>query len=248
MKNTHKLCGAALLAVIGFAVAAPSATQADTSVKGDGIVEFEKGTTKPVTPPDTDGPVLPYPPANPDPSDLKIVAVTPLDFEKHAILADGSSQDYDVKAFNDANFGDMENFVEFIDNRVDGTDNTYKIEAEMTQQFTQGSSVLTGSTLTYKNVRVATNGTDGENALAPLGVEATPDALELNQKVLFLNHTDATSGRGFGQYKLAFGKRDIAADAEGSAQKSVTLTVPGTVAKKVGVYKAEITWSITAAP
>ncbi|WP_086351138.1 WxL domain-containing protein [Candidatus Enterococcus clewellii] len=244
MKNTHKLCGAALLAVIGFAVAAPSATQADW--KGDGIVEFEKDTTPDtITPPDTDGPVLPYPPVNPDPADLKIVAVTPLDFEKHAILTDGSDQTYTVKAFNDAAFGDMENFVEFKDVRsVD--ENTYKIEAELTTQFANGSSVLTGSSIKYNNVRVSTNGSAGANALAPEGVVTSPAALELGNKVTFLDNTSTT--KGFGQYKLAFGQRGLAATDAGSPEQSVKLNVLGTNAKKVGTYKAEITWSITAAP
>lgn len=248
MKNTHKLCGAALLAVIGFAVAAPSATKADTSVTEKGIVEFEKDTTKDtITPPDTDGPVLPYPPVNPDPADMKIVAVTPLNFEKHAILTDGSSQPYNVKAFNDASFGDMENFVEFKDVRsLD--ENTYIIEAEMTKQFKKGNSELTGSTIKYNNVRVSHNNSAGAIALAPENVVANPPALELNQKVTFLSHTDGTTGKGFGQYKLAFGNRSVAAGQVGSPQQSVVLTVPGTVAKQVGTYTAEITWSITAAP
>ncbi|ALS36325.1 hypothetical protein ABID30_002546 [Enterococcus rotai] len=253
MKNTHKICGAALLAVIGLGLALPGATKAaeSDSFAGEGNVEFQKDTTPDtITPPDTDGPVLPYPPVNPSTADMKIVGITPLDFEKHDILTDGSSPTYEAKPFNDATFGDMENFVDFKDVRST-TDHTYKIYGKLSTQFAHANgSQLKGAFITFANTRVASNGTANAEALKPVGAVTTPvklepaaDGLAAGENTLFLDNTDAT--KGFGQYKLAFGNRATSVE---NIRESVKLTVPGDNMLSVGKYTAEITWTISDTP
>uniref|UniRef100_UPI002AA756DD WxL domain-containing protein n=1 Tax=uncultured Enterococcus sp. TaxID=167972 RepID=UPI002AA756DD len=210
MKNTHKLSAALLVAVAGAAIVVPSATKAEQSDwKTEGVVEFEKDTSLPTVVEPDGTTVIPEISVNPEATnEMAIVAATPLDFEKHAILSDGSDQTYNVKPYG-SSVGTYEHFVDFKDVRSTST-RQYFIYGELTDQFTHATeaSTLNGATITYSNMRIA--GADTAASLANMpsetGLAAGKTAtLSLNNQELFYSMTDAT--KGYGQYKVAFGNR-----------------------------------------
>ncbi|MBL1226622.1 WxL domain-containing protein [Enterococcus sp. BWR-S5] len=253
MKNTHKLSAALLVAVAGAAIVVPSATKAEQSDwKTEGVVEFEKDTSLPTVKEPDGTTVIPEISVNPGATnELAIVAATPLDFEKHAILSDGSSEPYNVKPYG-SSVGTYEHFVDFKDVRSTTT-RQYHIFGKLSKQFTHndpsatGNATLAGATITYSNLRIAGDGRDTTTDLnmpEDSGfVKGKSITLAEGQQELFYSMTNAA--RGYGQYKIAFGNR---ANGEDEIRKSVQLAVPGDVVKFKGQYTAEITWTIADTP
>ena len=250
MKYTQKVASAALLAVIGLGLALPTVTKAapgDTT--GKGKINFtQDNSTNPsnVEPGESTGQEITEPTQNTEANALKIVSVTDMDFDTHAIVANDSDKSYDATAFEttyeDGTKAVMPHFVRFQDVRADGDTNYYTVSAELTKQFTNGARVLDGATIAYKNVSLVT----GTNmATLPdttaAGTLEQAFSLALNQKETVL--TNKQEGKGYGVFELMFGDKD-ATKADPTSYDAVTLNIPGTNVLKTGDYQAEITWSI----
>lgn len=244
MKLSHKLCGAALVAAAGLALALPNATKAadPDSFNGDGHIAFTSDTSGAPTitdPGSSDGSVI-TDPSIVNPGDFGMIFVTPLEFGNHGVTGLGSTTKWNAELYaankGNADEFDVQNFVSFQDFR-ESNNHAYTLKAEITTPFqtaATGGAELTGATITYKNLWLNNNGgaaelnpsVEGDQVLASTGGSAT-----------FINNTD-TTGVGYGQFDLSFG---TASDASGAS--SVELFIPTTTAKK-GDYKAVITWTL----
>ncbi|MBL1229910.1 WxL domain-containing protein [Enterococcus sp. BWB1-3] len=250
MKLSHKLCGAALVAAAGVALAAPNTTKAvDNAKTGTGHIEFtfDTGTSGviPTDPGVTDGTTITNLPSVTNPGEFGIIAITPLEFESHDVLTANTKRDYDASLFK-ANPGsteagteefDVQNFVKYQDLRTQ-ENHAYKLSATLTQQFTDTASgyALNGSSITYKNAHLTQTGSP----------ELTPDASELTTQGTiseatptfdFLSNT-GVDGKGYGQFELNFGDKT-------TGNESVTMNIPTSTAVGAGDYNAVITWTLS---
>lgn len=252
MKQAHKLVGISLIAAVALGMVVPSAVKAAPGdVTGKGKINFTQDTTtnpSNVEPGDSSGKEITEPTQNTEANPLKIVSVTDLDFNTHAILANDSDKSYDAKAFTTTYVADgttavMPHFIRFQDVRSDVDTNYYTISAEMTKQFTNGTRVLNGATIDYKNVSLVTGtNTATMPSTSVAGTLVPTFELKLNQKETIL--TNKQVNKGFGVFELMFGDK-AATKANPASYNSVTLNVPGTNVLKTGEYQSEITWSIT---
>ncbi|WP_207695852.1 hypothetical protein DOK67_0001431 [Enterococcus sp. DIV0212c] len=252
MKLTHKLCGAALLAVIGVAVAAPSATQALNKTRdGKADIEFTQNTEPDtsMTDPtgtrthDTGTDIVPEHVA-----EFGVIAVTPLNFDKKA--AKIGEQKYEALP-HVANRGnedeyEVENYVAIKDVRST-TNHTYKLSAALTKQFTatveETEVTLKAATLTYKNINVAaTLNPDLQPAedKKVFGADATniSELKEDGSSVPVYTNNDPNGGKG--RYEVTFGD-----DAKGTAGDSVSLFIPASVDVRNAAYNATVTWTLS---
>ncbi|MBP1046986.1 WxL domain-containing protein [Enterococcus sp. BWM-S5] len=249
-----KLCAAALIAVIGATAALPVAVSANqTSLDSTGTVTVGKGTIDPedpnsiVDPEDPDGPGIdPETPGvkpNPDIDDKGIIAVSDLNFGNIAIgttTANAAS----VALVDDAGVATGEtrgNIVSFGD--VTGTYTGYTIYGELTSQFTNGTTTLDASTITYTNPLLATSGT-GTIAAAPEAV------VVLSKDGGTKSFVKAANTEGSGLWTLEFGQSSTYTGSAATAtdNKSVTLDIPTSVASAMttGTYTATVTWTMGA--
>ncbi|MBO0472052.1 WxL domain-containing protein [Enterococcus sp. DIV0242_7C1] len=251
MKLTHKLCGAALLAVVGVAVAAPSATQAlEGTRNGTADIEFTKNTSEDTTMTDPTGTRPVDTGTDIDPThvdEFGIIAVTPLDFKAHAAVVGAQQYEAAPHVANKGNADEynVENYVAIKDVRST-VDHTYKLSAALTKQFTatvDGTDVtLAGATLTYKNIDVAAT--------------LNPDLQPANDKKVFGDGTGVqtiseTSGSlpvytntdpngGKGRYEVTFGD-----DEKGTDGNSVVIDIPASVDVRTAAYNATVTWTLS---
>ncbi|WP_321387520.1 WxL domain-containing protein [uncultured Enterococcus sp.] len=250
MKLTNKLCGAALLAVAGVAIAAPN-TKAVNNLEhsGDAYIEFTRNTDggpdTTITKPGTTDSTITNIPGVTDPGDFGIMAVTPLDFSSHEVVAGSiARREYFAEPF-EANKGNadaykVENFVKFRDNRST-LNRKYTLSARMTQEFTgdvDGTPVtLQGSILTFKNMQL--------KSIEPTHLQ--PQNPTINQGVQ-LALADGTSkpfvvnneaDRGAGNYELTFGTYD-----DGSAADAVKLDIDGQAQIFETKYTAKVLWTL----
>ncbi|MBM7689833.1 hypothetical protein BCR24_13155 [Enterococcus ureilyticus] len=251
MKLTHKLCGAALLTVIGVGLALPSVAKADGGdakvSSSTGKIKFKQdgtGTDIP-TPPETDGPEITQPPVNPDNGPLKVITIAPLDFGTNEVTTPtANGWEYYASTFkttekdNADNTIEMPNFVTFKDERADDLPNKYKLTAKATTFKNTAGKELKAATLTYDNIRLTTTGDAGQinpTAAAKTQVLATDGTTPTE----FVNQ-DADD-KGFGRFDLVFGKM-----ADGNADKSVKLSIPAANNKlsTASEYTSTITWTI----
>ena len=136
---------------------------------------------------------------------------------------------------------DRPNFVQVTDNR--GSNAGWNLTAKISDQFTNGTSTLTGSTITLDNGW------------------ATPQEAELAQyaptvsKPVVLSEEDsqliatAAKDNGMGTWNIFYGALDgIGQASNGDAKESVTLEVPGKVKKTEGAYKAKVEWTLADTP
>lgn len=248
MKLTHKLCGAALLATVGIAVAAPSATKANTEHSGEGKITFTKDTSgsDPIYTPDpddtgsgSDRPIIDEP-GNTDPADRKIIFVSDLDFEVHERLTNSNEKKYFAKAYENAG-EEMPNFVKFKDARSEVANNTYAINAQITTQFTNPAAavpseqVLNGATITYGNAKVSSTTNAATLPQAPNAITT----VTADGKTTVLDNLTENGRTGFGTHDITFGSV-----VNGTAADSVMLAIPGDVILANGDYQAVITWYI----
>lgn len=251
MKLTHKLCGAALLTVVGIGLALPSVTKADGGDakvhSSTGKVKFtQEGTgTDTVTPPETDGPEITEPTGNTDNGPLKVIAISPLDFGTNEITsATAGGWEYYAKRFkttekdNPSNKIEMPNFVTFKDERADDKPNTYTLSAKATAFANAAGKELAGAELTYDNIRLTTTGDAGQinGAAAPTMKKLETDGTTPS---VFVTQDDAT--KGFGRFDLVFGKI-----ADDNADESIKLWIPAANNKlsTASEYTSTITWTI----
>ncbi|MBP1047874.1 WxL domain-containing protein [Enterococcus sp. BWM-S5] len=253
MKLTHKLCGAAIVAAAGVALAVPNTTKAaDDSKTGTGHIEFTLGTDTsdviPTEPGVTDGTTITNLPSVTNPGEFGIIAVTPLEFDSHNVLTATNKRDYDALAFT-ANPGsttagteefEVQNFVKYQDLRTQ-ENHAYALSATMTQNFQTASGVeLKGANITYKNVYTTQT---GSALLDPDGVNNTGGTIDSasNNSITFIRNT-GVNGIGYGQFELNFGK---VGDASQEAAESVTLNIPDGSPIGSGDYNAVITWTLS---
>jgi hypothetical protein len=275
----QNIYSAAALAAMAASVILPVVVSADETRTpgtgtGEGKIEFVQGTLDPeVTPPGSDGPTIDGPTPNQPLGDLDIIAVTPLDFQKHKTAATGPMKAYFAKNFtakatadgtdaagNPYTEGDIvttENFVKFGDIRSTD-DHSYDITAQLTKQFTKEDesttggtkgATLNGATLNFYNVTTVTTAANSANALSSSAttssfkLAAGADGVSAGDAVNVIHNTDAS--KGYGIHDIKFGN---VADKNGATDSatSVQLQVPGTVNLSKGIYTAEITWTISA--
>lgn len=248
------LSAVALLAVVGVATTAPSLVSAATPssqtspgtlevtagglVNPDdpGIVDPEK-PTDPVLPTNPDGPIRPNPT---DPGDKGIIGVSDLNFGSITIGKTTASAATTVSGTK--NRGAMVSFGD-----VTGEYKGYTISGELTTQFSNGTTTLTGATIAFINPIVSTNGegtiaTTGQSMSQTLGFGADTGG---GSKTFIT----AAAGEGSGQWTMEFGQ---SIDHEGTTvdttASSVNLTIPTKVANSMtkGTYTAVVTWTMGA--
>lgn len=249
MKLTNKLCGAALLAVAGVAIAAPNTKAVDNlEHSGDAYIEFTRNTdggpdttiTKPGT---TDSTITNIPDVT-DPGDFGIMAVTPLDFSSHEVVAGSiATREYFAEPF-EANKGNadaykVENFVKFRDRRST-LNRKYTLSAQMTQEFTgkvgTDDVTLAGSKLTFKNLQLKSIEPSHLQPVSPT-IQASVELAVGGGSKVFIENTEA--GRGAGNYELTFGTYD-----NGSADEAVKLDIDGTAQIFETKYTAKVLWTL----
>ena len=264
MKLTHKLCGAALLVVMGAAVAAPNNIKADdgVGVKGEGEIQFTSSSSSRTSFTNSSGSgtdLVTSGGATSDANGFGISYVSDLKFGKHGIVTDGSQNGpyWATKWIGNAGNKDQvenSNFINFEDVR-NIADHKYEITAEISQEFTQAvngvDKKLAGATLTYNNMGL-------RSATADPGLFPDSSALksgavvEAGKKTPMLQNVNTNNDpvfeKGYGHYTLYFGKYEVASSDSESAEKSVMLTVPkkGNTVIYEGAYKAGITWTMSA--
>lgn len=251
MKYSYKLTGVALLLAVGLGISVPTISKAAPGdVVGKGNIKFtQDNSTNPsnVEPGESTGEIN-EPTQNTEANPLKIVSVTDLDFDTHAIVSNDANKTYDAKAFKtkfkeNGNDTVMPHFIRFQDVRAEKDTNFFTISAELTKQFTNGSRVLNGATIDYKDISLVTgtNHVTIPNTAVAGTLEPTV-SLALKQKKVIL--TNKQEGKGYGVFELMFGDKQKTKDKP-EAYNSVTLNIPGSNVLRTGEYQAEITWSIT---
>lgn len=250
MKLTHKLCGAALLSVVGVSLALPNVTKADNvPVASKGEIEFTKNTTEDTSMPDitdTDSWITDLPVT--DPGEFGIMAVTPLDFDKHAATFNGEIRNYNVLPLvanaGNSNEFKTENFVAFKDTRST-LNQKHTLSAELTKQFTASvdggvdNVSLDGATITYKNIHLTQ--TIGDSSQYPvntvLGNGSATETLAFGASKTFYQNLDADKGKG--RFELVFGSK-----GENNIEESIQLDIPQSVNLFNAKYTATITWTL----
>lgn len=133
------------------------------------------------------------------------------------------------------------NFAQVTDNR--GNNAGWRLTAKIAQQFTNGSSVLNGSTIALNNAWTE----PANNEMAPFAPTAAQGVvLTTEDDTLIAN---ASADKGMGTWNILYGTLNAPDQAaKGDARKSVSLQVPGSVKKTVGEYTAKIEWTLYNAP
>lgn len=187
---------------------------------------------------------------NPNPGNIKLEAVTPLKFgdiknSTAKIEAFAEAIDWN-KAGTKVKRGAM---VEFADVRTEAYG--YTVTATLSEQFTNGTTTLTGSTIDFSNGVIRPE--DG-NTNVPAEITQAAFQLELGTKQTVATADEAKQA-GRGRYVLEFGQSaDYDANKPGAApggvkdtaDKSVKLTVPQSVSSNMtkGTYSAKVLWAI----
>ncbi|MEI5994260.1 WxL domain-containing protein [Candidatus Enterococcus mansonii] len=248
MKLTHKLCGAALVAAAGVALAIPNTTKADT-MDGKGHIGFTESSGIPTltdnsTSTDSGGSTgtgseitsnttLPVT----DPGEFGIISVSPLEFKTHSTLS-ASQEKFDADLYDNGNNVKTSNFVIYTDKRAEADRAKHKLSAKLTQQFqTTTGTELKGATITYKNIWI----NDYTNAVQPTGV-ALEAEVTTTSPVSFVENVKGSENAGYGQHAVMFGETAGKADAN----KSVTLDIPKAQNASViaGDYNGVVQWNL----
>ena len=261
MKLTHKLCGAALLAAVGMAVAIPNSVKAAPGAAPAAGMDIQftanagDGTTNTITDGDGSGAgTVTSGLVTTDAGTFGVRAITPLKFGSDNSSASGTGRHFFAKNFV-ANDGEgstdqiiAPNYVEFVDDRSE-LDHKYEITAQITTELntTVGTEntvrKLDGATLQFLNGRVKSE-TDVTDALTPKEAVATTPVTSKESTVI-LNHEDAAKGRG--RFKMLFGT--YAAEGDTNSEKSVKLNIKDeTELFQDTNYQGEITWSMNILP
>lgn len=251
MKLTHKLCGAALLAVVGVALAIPGTTKAAENPTGESKagmdIEFApKGEDGSEDLGDNSGNLtdpeisVPY-------KLFGVEFVSPLEFGEAQATA--TERTFWAKNWTKADGTVVgPNQVLINDDRMTG-DNTYYVKAEITKELTANiggtNKVLAGSILRYRNLSISTT-TSEALALDPATtfVEDESADVKFGSKATIIdnsvtNNPDKTKGQG--KTYLNFGNAK-AEDGEVTSEKSVSLTIAADQQIVEGKYNGEITW------
>lgn len=262
MKFTHKLCGAALLAVVGVALVVPNNTKADDGVGLEGGAEIEftetSSTTPPTNPPggSNSGPISGTSGTS-DAGTFGISYVTGLDFGKHENMTKTGIDTYWAKKWvatnNDGKTIENAHFVNFNDSRQQ-KGHAYVIQAKLTKEFSStlenGDDVkLNGVSLTYNNPSLIANGETAESLAPTAGLKPGAVVTKDAQTIMLDNSNPADEEIGFGYFTLMFGQYALG-DADGGAGKSISLTIPKADNRTVynTKYQGGVTWTMSVTP
>ncbi|WP_207695132.1 hypothetical protein DOK67_0002532 [Enterococcus sp. DIV0212c] len=208
-------------------------------------ISFSQDATKPTTPvgpggediigkkPEETGMVGP----------LTIDYITKINFGNQKV--NGNTTTYHAKLAqitlaNDKSVKDVPNYVQITDNR--GSNAGWNLQVKQNHQFQakdengKVTSELKGASLAFNNpvLKSSEKGAD----LAPNGLGHTFVPGEAAVSIV-----DANVGKGMGTWVYSLG------DTNEQGAKSVSLTVPGDIAKQSGVaYKTELEWTLIDAP
>ncbi len=253
MKST-KLMTSAAIAVLGLTLLAPSVLAADHSLTGNADITYKKDVT-PNPPTDPEIPTDPVdPPGVIDPvgGDLTIDFVGNLHFGEQQITTNKGEYFANEARTKNGKGEDIVrgNWVQVTDKRgvseTTGLPLGWEVRAELTQQFTSGSSILKGATLTYSNPVVTSadnvSGTiDGINAETGVVLEYK-DGGGASEKMF-----SADKDKGFGKYFVQYGREagfgNVTEDDK-TSDESIKLTVPANTPLSESTYNAKITWTI----
>lgn len=174
---------------------------------------------------------------------LRLSLLTAFDFGD--IKISGNTKNYTAKlpTPNFVGVGEKArpNFAQVTDNR--GNNAGWSLTAKISQQFTNGASVLTGSTITLNNGWAQAQSAD--NTKAP--TVATKDVVlstGADQQI-----ADAKADHGVGTWNILYGTlAEADKAAKGDAATSVYLTIPGSVQKIEGKYTAKVEWTLKNTP
>ncbi|MBP1046185.1 WxL domain-containing protein [Enterococcus sp. BWM-S5] len=262
------LCSAALVATILFGSAASAfAENGDEKVlTSEGTITYVEDNTPnpPVDPENPEEPVDPTDPVvpNDDGGPLAVDAVTKLDFKtQKAVTTDQTYFAEQIEVFKTGvSDGTRGNYVQVTDKRLASPTEErtgWTLSAKMTQQFTSGSVVLDGSTLTYTNPYIDGAGADAQKPV--LGSAASN--FELNESGNSVNVMGTADGTtGFGTWTIEFGSSagvNGADDTTGKANAadenliedgSISLFVPGNTVKTATAFTGKVLWTVAATP
>ncbi|MBP1047587.1 WxL domain-containing protein [Enterococcus sp. BWM-S5] len=262
------LCSAALVATVLFGSASAAfAEDGDaTKLTSNGTITYEEdNTTNPPVDPENPGEeVDPEEPiiVNPDGGPLAVDAVTALNFKtQKAVTTDQTYFAEQVEVLKGGvSDGTRGNYVQVTDKRLASSSNprtAWTLSAKMTQQFTSGSVVLDGATLTYTNPYIDGAGDDAQKPV--LGSTASNFVLsESGNSVNVMGTADGTTG--FGTWTIEFGSSagvngaddttgtPNATDANKIEAGSVSLFVPGNTVKTATAFTGKVLWTVATTP
>ncbi|MBP1040043.1 WxL domain-containing protein [Vagococcus sp. BWB3-3] len=264
----RSLCALTLVTVLGTSlVGSVTASAAADTLGSAGKVKVEEGTIKPTDPtidPEDKDKVLPDQPlinVNPDAGSLVVSRTTDLDFGSIASSVSDVVQPAIPVPLKDGEGKDVTRgaLVQFGDIRSGGLYG-YTVTAELTQQFTYGTNVLTGSEISYSNGILVTPSANTNTVPGTFqtGFKLAKDSATGNGAQDIVT-ADKTLKEGKGQYTIEFGQSDQYDPAQGTggtkdtAKDAIKLTVPASTASSMAetsgtdTYNAEITWKIVAA-
>ncbi|MGM0219251.1 WxL domain-containing protein [Enterococcus sp. AZ126] len=265
MKLTHKLCGAALLTVLGVGLAAPGATKAaeDNSKAGDADIQFTKPTygsydsTGGVIPPDTDKQST----TDTDPTKLVdgefvVQGMSKLVFNEQAATTGAIKSFAKPTTANDPAAADYvsqrANWVQFKDDRL-VDDRTYELTAKLVDtdgkgafKFDDNGKIrnIAGTTIDYKNTKIVAH-EDNVSLLPSTSGLKTSIHLAENVPAKLFTATENNTGKGRGKYAVYFGDTLTNTDTE-----SVELSIPANQADDIrdGNYSAKVLWTLSETP
>lgn len=133
--------------------------------------------------------------------------------------------------------------LQFGDLRTDA--NGYTVSAKLATQFTQGTNVLNGSTITFANPW--SNTSAGSTGTTPTFVDTFKLSLGEAQTVASAKDVEK---EGKGMWAVEYGSSDQVGDKADTTDKSVTLAIPANTASSMagGDYTAIIEWSVSSTP
>lgn len=143
--------------------------------------------------------------------------------------------------FIDGGKEERPNFIQVTDNR--GNNAGWALTAKIVDQFKNGDSVLTGSTIGLNNgwVEPAEKEMASFNPTPAQAVVLSTDASSLI--------ANAPVDHGMGTWDILYGTLNTTQqETKGDARKSVSLTIPGSVKKIAGDYVAKVEWTLYNAP
>ncbi|WP_314208593.1 WxL domain-containing protein [Vagococcus salmoninarum] len=143
---------------------------------------------------------------------------------------------------------DRGNFINVTDQRADGTPKGWKLSAEVTKAFSNGTVALDGAELTYTLPYVSSTqkAVNFPTAVPTATLSATSGSTLM---------ATADAGKGWGAYSIEYGRPSL--DADGKVVEDGSGVTPATMAEAVklnvpantplditSAYVAEITWTI----
>ena len=254
------LSAAALLATLALGTLVPTvASAAPTELGSNGSVTVEEGTaggggTETTDPEEPDTKLPPTDPGTPEENTnqetgaLVIEKTTDLEFGTIETAAADISGKYAAPMSFEGGAEKRGAYVQWADVRSGGRFG-YTVNAQLTKQFTSGSNVLGGSTISFANGLAVADGANTNLIPANVATGFTLSEAPTDKKTVVTASQAAEEGKG--RFIMSFGQSTTSTiGTPGTEDKSVELKIPAGTASNMaeGTYEAEITWTIEAAP